>query len=77
MEPEPDMSDEERLSAAGHRSRAAHFRTLAADATTLRARGYLTDMADQCDARAARLAVATALLDTVEYDRPARWGRAR
>jgi hypothetical protein len=72
------MDLEPRLSGQQQRHRAAHFRTLAADATTSRARGYLIGMANQCDALAAGLlAVVPATLDADEYGRPARWGRAR
>ena len=46
------MDVELRLPAGQQRRLAAHYRALAADATTLRARGYLLGMADHCDALA-------------------------
>jgi hypothetical protein len=41
-----------RVTADQHRGRAARFRRLALETTTVRARKHLLDMARQCDARA-------------------------
>jgi hypothetical protein len=52
MDVEQDMSDEERLSAAGHRSRATRWRRLAGEATTPRAKKHLLSLARESDALA-------------------------